>query len=57
MMHHPKNRAERIKLKLKKLQKHDRPSHSRRRELEEVKTREADNELRKEIRGIPEVNG
>ncbi len=57
MMNHPKNRAERIKLKLKKLQKHGRPSHSLMRDIEEVKAREADNELRKEIRGIPETDG
>lgn len=54
---HPSNRAERLKLKVSKLQPKDHLRHSRRHDVEEVKAREADNELRKEIRGIPETDG
>lgn len=51
---HPSNRAERLKVKLKKSKPNDRLRHSRRHDVEEVKLKEADNELRKEILGIQE---
>jgi len=53
-LHHPHNRAERLKLKTKKLvdKSKDRPSHAKKRVIEEVRAKELEDEARREVQGI-----
>lgn len=53
-LHHPHNRAERLKLKVKKSVKRGRPDPTRRLEIEEAKLKEAEYALRNEIYELQE---
>ena len=56
-LHHPHNRAERLKLKTKAnaqlvYKSKDRPSHAKKRVIEEVRAKELEDEARREVQGI-----